>query len=146
MSLYFLYVIFFPLQAAFYLGHSLRDFNDTSATQANVKKLREELKLSQSQKEKLVEEVRALKGRLGDLSRENIRMFKDFEEAEARHDELLSRKKDMLDKAFTYIMMEVWSVDPELVVPRVKKRVDKSAILKAIKDRKVTQAPPSLSP
>ena len=87
-----------------------------------------------------------MKERLGDLSRENIRIFKDFEEAEARHDELLSRKKDMLDKAFTYIMMEVWSVDPELVVPRVEKRVDKSAILKAIEDRKVTQAPPSLSP
>lgn len=94
----FFYIIFFPLQAAFYLGHSLRDFSDTSATQAKVKKLREELKLSQSQKEKLAEEVRALKGRLDDLSRENIRISKDFEEAEARHDELLSRKKDMLTK------------------------------------------------
>lgn len=43
-------------------------------------------------------------------------------------------------------MMEVWSVYPELVVPRVERRVDKSAILKAIEDRQVTQGPPSLSP
>ena len=52
----------------------------------------------------------------------------------------------MLDKAFTHIMMEVWSVDPELVVPRVEKRVDKSVVLKVIEDRRVIQAPPSLSP
>lgn len=32
------------------------------------------------------------------------------------------------------------------MVPRVEKQVDKSAILKAIEDRRVIQAPPSLSP
>ena len=52
----------------------------------------------------------------------------------------------MMDKAFTHIMTEVWSVDPELVVPRVEKWVDKSVILKAIEDKRVAQAPISHSP
>ena len=51
-----------------------------------------------------------------------------------------------MDSAFTFIMTEVWSVEPELVVPRVEKWVDKSAILKAIEDKRVTPAPPSYSP
>ena len=42
-----------------------------------------------------------------------------------------------MDNVFTLIMMEVWSVDQELVVPRVEKWVDKSAILKAIVDKRV---------
>lgn len=50
-----------------------------------------------------------------------------------------------MDKTFTVIMMEVWNVDPELVVPRVEKLVDKPAILKAIEDKRVIQAPPPLS-
>ena len=52
----------------------------------------------------------------------------------------------MMDKAFALIMTEVWSVDPELVVPWMEKWVDKSAILKAIEDKRVTRAPPSHSP
>lgn len=77
-----------------------------------------------------------MKGHLDDLSQENIRISKDFEEVKAKHDELLSRQKDMLEKTFTYIMMEVRSVDLGFVVPHVEKRVDKSAILKAIKNRR----------
>lgn len=73
-------------------------------------------------------------------------MSKDFEEVKAKHDELLSRQKDILDKTFTHIMMEVQSVDLGLAVPRVEKRVDKSVILKAIKNRRGAQALPSLSP
>lgn len=45
------------------------------------------------------------------------------------HDKLLSHQKEMVDKAFTHIIMEVWSVDPVLMVPQVEKRVDKSASL-----------------
>lgn len=52
----------------------------------------------------------------------------------------------MLDNAFTHIMIEAWSIDLELVVPRVEKRVDKSTIPKAIEDRRAIQAPLSLSP
>lgn len=108
--------------------------------------MRRELKLSRFREEKLADEVKALKGCLDDLTQENIHISKDFDEVEARHDELLSHQKDMLDKAFTHIMIEVWSVDPELVVPHIEKQVDKLAILKAIEDMKAIQAPPSLSP
>ena len=73
-------------------------------------------------------------------------MSKKLEEVESKHDKLLSRQQEMMDKAFTLIMTEVWSVDPELVVPRVEKWVDKWAILKAIEDKGVIQASPSLSP
>lgn len=54
---------------AFYISHSVRDFSSTSAAQVEVEKLRGELKLSRSREEKLVEEVRALKGCLDDLTR-----------------------------------------------------------------------------
>ena len=84
--------------------------------------------------------------RLDDHAWENNRMSKKLEEAESKHGELLSRQPEMMEKAFTLIMTEVWSVEPELVVPRVEKWVDKSAILKAIEDKRVTQAPPSYSP
>lgn len=60
---------FFLLQTAFYISHSVRDFSSTSAAQVEVEKLRGELKLSRSREEKLVEEVRALKGCLDDLTR-----------------------------------------------------------------------------
>lgn len=73
-------------------------------------------------------------------------MSKKLEEVESKHGELLSRQKEMMDKAFTLIMTEVWNVDPELMVPRVEKWVDKSAILKAIEDKRVTQAPPFHNP
>lgn len=65
--------------------------------------------------------------RLDDHARENNRMSKKLEEAESKHGELLSRQPEMMDKAFTLIMTEVWSVEPELVVPWVEKWVDKSA-------------------
>ena len=72
-------------------------------------------------------------------------MSRKLEEAESKHGELPSRQPEMMDKAFTLIMTEVWSVKPELVVPRVENWVDKLAILKAIKDKRVTPAPPSYS-
>ena len=67
-------------------------------------------------------------------------MSRKLEEAESKHGKLLFCQLKM-DKAFTLIMTEVWSVEPELVVSRV----DKSAILKAIEDKRFTQAPPSYS-
>ena len=75
-------------------------------------------------------------------------MFKKLEEAESKHGKLLSPspQPEMMDKAFTLIITEVWSVNPELAVPWVEKWVDKSAILKAIEDKRVTQALPSHSP
>ena len=73
-------------------------------------------------------------------------MSKKLEETESKHGELLSRQPEMMDKTFTLIMIEVWSVEPELVVPQMEKWVDKSAILKAIEDKRVTRAPPSHSP
>lgn len=68
-----------------------------------------------------------LKG--NNLTRENIRISKDFEEVEAKHDKLLSRQKEMVEKTFTRTIMEVWSVDPVMMIPRVEKRVDKAASL-----------------
>ena len=59
-------------------------------------------------------------------------MSKKLEETESKHGELLSRQPEMMDKAFTLILTEKW--------------VDKSAILKAIEDKRVTRAPPSHSP
>lgn len=139
---------FFPFffVGGFYLSHNLCDFSGTSAAQAEMEKLKGELRLGQSREEKLGEEVRALQGRLDDQTRENTRISKKLEGVESKHGELLSCQKEMIDKTFTLIMMEVWSIDPELVVPRVEKRVDKSAILKAIEDKRVIQAPPPLSP
>lgn len=132
--------------AAFYLSHGLRDFSGISGAQMEAEKLRGELRQSRSREEKLAEEVRALKGRLDDLSRDNSRISKDLEEAEAQNEELLSRQRDMVDKAFTHIITEVWSADPGLEVPRVEKRVNKAAILKAVEDRKGLRASSSQSP
>ncbi|GAY69136.1 hypothetical protein CUMW_269710 [Citrus unshiu] len=42
----------------------------------------------------------------------------------------------MAEDAFSLIMMEVWSVDPELEVPRVQKFINKATILKTIAERK----------
>ena len=83
--------------------------------------LRGEVRLIQSREEKLGEEVNALQGRLDDQTRENTRISKQLEEVESKHGELLSYQQEMMDKAFTLIMTEVWSVDPELAVPRVEK-------------------------
>ena len=41
----------------------------------------------------------------------------------------------MAKEALSLIMMEVWSVDPELEVPSVQKFVNKVTILKTIEDR-----------
>ena len=70
--------------------------------------------------------------RLDDHARENIQLSRKLEEAESKHGELLSRQPEMMDKAFTLILTEKW--------------VDKSAILKAIEDKRATQAPLSHSP
>ncbi|XP_015382813.1 uncharacterized protein LOC102624835 [Citrus sinensis] len=132
--------------AAFYLSHNFHDFSGTSTVQAKVERLRGEVRLGQYREKKLGEEVRALQRRLDDHTPENSRMSKKLEEVESKHVELLSRQQEMIDTTFTLIMAEVWSVDPELVVPQVDKWVDKSAILKAIEDKGVIQASPSLSP
>lgn len=47
-----------------------------------------------------------MKGRLDDLSQENISLSKALKEPESRNNNLLSRQKDMVDQAFTYIMMK----------------------------------------
>ena len=44
------------------------------------------------------------------------------------------RQKNIVDNAFKRIMIEEWSADLGLVVPRVEKIVDEPAILKAIDD------------
>ena len=46
-------------------------------------------------------------------------MEKDCDELRATNEDLLSRQKTMAEDAFSLIMTEVWSVDPELEVPRV---------------------------
>lgn len=66
-----------------------------------------EVGLGWSQEEKLAEEVKALQGRLGDLTHENTRISKELERVEAKYDELLSCQKEMVDRAFIQIMTEV---------------------------------------
>ena len=63
-------------------------------------------------------------------------MEKDCDELRAAKEDLLSRQKTMAEDAFSLIMTEVWSVDPELEVPRVQKFVNKATILKTIAERK----------
>ena len=63
-------------------------------------------------------------------------MEKDCDELRATNEDLLSRQKMMAEDAFSLIMTEVWSVDPELEVPRVQKFVNKATILKTIAERK----------
>ena len=56
----------------------------------------------------------------------------------------------MAEDAFSLIMMEVWSVDPKLEVPRVQKFVNNATILKTIAEMKkssyVWSGTPSWSP
>lgn len=70
-------------------------------------------------------------------------MMKDLEELQAKHEDLVSQQKEMIDSVFERIMTEVWSVDPGLVVPRVEKWVDKSAILAAIEIERESCLPQS---
>ena len=70
------------------------------------------------------------------LSREKAWVEKDCDELRVINEDLLSRQKTMAEDAFSLIMMEVWSVDPELEVPRVQKFVNKATILKMIAERK----------
>ncbi|GAY68023.1 hypothetical protein CUMW_260930 [Citrus unshiu] len=52
----------------------------------------------------------------------------------------------MAEDAFSLIMTEVWSVDPELEVPRVQKFVNKATILKTIAERKKSSHARSCTP
>lgn len=77
-----------------------------------------------------------MKKRFDELSEEKVQVDRDYNELKAKNEDLLSRQKKMMDKAFSLIMMEVWSVDLELEVPRVEKYINKAMILKAIEDWK----------
>lgn len=77
-----------------------------------------------------------MKKRFDELSEEKVQVDRDYNELKAKNEDLLSRQKKMVDKAFSLIMMEVWSVDLELEVPRVEKYINKAIILKAIEDWK----------
>ena len=52
----------------------------------------------------------------------------------------------MIDSVIERIITEVWSGDPRLIVLRVKKWLDKSAILKAIEDRRAPRTSRPESP
>lgn len=47
----------------------------------------------------------------------------------------------MADEAFSRIMIEVWSMNPELVIPHMERYVNKAVILKAIEDIKKKSSP-----
>ncbi|KAH9671720.1 peroxidase 21 [Citrus sinensis] len=74
--------------------------------------------------------------RITDLPGEKARVERDCDELRAINKDLLSRQKKMAEEAFSLIMTEVWSVDPELEVPRVEKFINKATILKMIEERK----------
>lgn len=100
----------------------------------------------QSCEDKLVREVKALKECLDDLSREKARIDRDYDELREKHKDLLSKQKKMMVEAFSFIMTEVWSMNSELMVPRVERYVNKAVILKAIEDRKKSSPTQSVSP
>lgn len=56
---------------------------------------------------------------VGDLTLEHTHISQELEGLKAKHDGLLSCQNEMVDRAFTHIMTEVWGLDLELVVPRV---------------------------
>ena len=93
-------------------------------------------KAIKTREDQLVREVKALQERIAGLSGEKARMEKDCEKLRATNGDLLSRQKTMVEDAFSLITTEVWSVDPELEVPRVQKFVNKATILKTIAEMK----------
>lgn len=129
----------------FLLSRSLQDLAAIANVQLENEKLKSELQSYRSYEEKLSRENKTLKGRLNEVSKEKARMMKDLEELQAKHEDLVSQQKEMIDSVFERIMTEVWSVDPGLVVPRVEKWVDKSAILAAIETERESCLPQSES-
>ncbi|KAK9189690.1 hypothetical protein WN943_018289 [Citrus x changshan-huyou] len=127
----------------FLLSRSLQDLAAIANVQLENEKLKSELQSCRSYEEKLSRENKTLKGRLNEVSKEKARMMKDLEELQAKHEDLVSQQKEMIDSVFERIMTEVWSVDPGLVVPRVEKWVDKSAILAAIETERESCLPQS---
>ncbi|XP_006435936.2 probable ATP-dependent RNA helicase DDX31 isoform X2 [Citrus clementina] len=127
----------------FLLSRSLQDLAAIANVQLENEKLKSELQSCRSYEEKLSRENKTLKGRLNEVSKEKARMMKDLEELQAKHEDLVSQQKEMIDSVFERIMTEVWSVDPGLVVPRVEKWVDKSAILAAIEIERESCLPQS---
>lgn len=123
-------------ETSFLLSHCLPDFDSLVVAQSEVDKLRGELQSSQSRKDQLAREVKTLQERITGLSGEKARVEKDRDELRVTNDDLLSRQKTMAEDAFSFIMMEVWSVDLELEVPRMQKFVNKATILKTIAERK----------
>lgn len=59
---------------------------------------------------------------------------------------MVSQQKATIDGIFKRIMIEVWSVDPGLVVPKVEKWVKKSAILAAVELQRSSNVPRPKSP
>ena len=124
------------MQVSFLLSHCLPDLDSLIAVQSEVDKLRGELQSQQSREDKLAREVKTLQERITDLPGEKARVERDCDELKATNDDLLSRQKKMAEEAFSLIMTEVWSVDPELEVPHVEKFINKAMILKTIEERK----------
>lgn len=106
-------------ETSFLLNHCLPDFDSLVVAQSEVDKLRGELQSSQSRKDQLAREVKTLQERITGLSGEKARVEKDRDELRVTNDDLLSRQKTMAEDALSFIMMEVWSVDLELEVPRM---------------------------
>lgn len=123
-------------QASYLLSHCLPDLDSLTAARSEVDKLKGELQSHQSREDQLAREVKSLHERITDLSAEKARVDKDQSELQATNEELLSRQKTIAQDAFSLIMSEVWSVDPELEVPRVQKFVNKATVLKAIAERR----------
>ncbi|KAH9768815.1 Integrase catalytic domain-containing protein [Citrus sinensis] len=123
-------------EASFLLSYCLPDLDSLVAAQSEVEKLRGELQSRQSREDQLAREVKTLQERITGLSGEKTRVEKDCDELKATNEDLLFRQKTMAEDAFSLIMTEVWSVDPELEVPRVQKFVSKATILKTIAERK----------
>lgn len=101
-----------------------------------VEKLKGEHQSRQSREDKLIWELKTLKECLTDPTGEKARVDRDYDELRATNEDLLSRQNKMAEEAFSFIMTEVWSVNPKLEVPHVEKYVNKTTILKTIKESK----------
>lgn len=130
----------------FLLSRSLQDLAAIANIQSENEKLKSELQSRRSCEETLSRENKTLKRYLDDVSKEKVRMAKEFEELQAKYENFVSQQKKMIDGVFERIMTEVWTVDPGLVVPRVEQWVDKSAILTAVELQRSSDVPRPKSP
>lgn len=91
----------------FLLSHCLLDIGALTGAQVKIEKLRGELRSHKNQEDMLIQEVKALRVRLDDLSGEKAWVNNECNGLRAKYKELLYCQKKMASDAFTRIKIEV---------------------------------------